>query len=55
MQFGSTSHSLAGCIGVCLEAIVPLKQIEYGVDGDLVIIYPKPYSIYLKGTITLNP
>ena len=31
--------------------IVPLKQIEYGVYGDLIIIYPKPYSIYLRGTI----
>ena len=31
--------------------IVPRKQIECGVYGDLVIIYPKPYSIYLRGTI----
>ena len=36
-------------------SIVPLKWIEYGVYGDLVIMYPKPYSIYLRGTITLNP
>ena len=28
---------------------VPLKQIEYGVYGDLIIICPKPYSIYLPG------
>ena len=28
-----------------LNPIVPLKQIEYGVYGDLVIMYPKPYSI----------
>ena len=35
--------------------IFSLKQIEYGVYGDLLIIYPKPYSIYLRGTITLNP
>ena len=27
--------------------IVPLKYIEYGVYGDLIIIYPKPYSMYL--------
>ena len=27
-----------------------LFQIEYGVYGDI-IIYPKPYSIYLRGTI----
>ena len=25
--------------------------MEYGVYGDLTIIYPKPYSIYLMGTI----
>ena len=31
--------------------IVPLKQIDYGVYGDLILIYPKPYSIYLRGTI----
>ena len=29
--------------------IIPLKQIEYGVYGDLVIMYPKPYSIYSRG------
>ena len=34
--------------------IVPLKQIEYGVYGDFIIIYPKPYSIYLRGTIELQ-
>ena len=25
--------------------MVPLKQIEHGVYGDLIVIYPKPYSI----------
>ena len=30
--------------------MAPLKQIEYGVYGGLFIIYPKPYSIYSKGT-----
>ena len=25
--------------------------IEYGVSGDGIIIYPRPYSIYLRGTI----
>ena len=35
-------------------SIVPLKYIEYGVYGDLIIIYPKPYSIYLRGTIILE-
>ena len=34
--------------------IVPFKYIEYGVYGDLSIIYPKPYSIYPRGTITFN-
>ena len=27
--------------------------MEYGVYGDLTIKYPKPYSNYLRGTITL--
>ena len=33
--------------------LVPVKQIAYGVYGDLIIniIYPNPYSIYLRGTI----
>ena len=26
-----------------------------GVYGDLIRIYPMPYSIYLRGTIPLNP
>ena len=35
-----------------LHPIVPYKLIEYGVYGDLlIIVYPKPYSIYLRGTI----
>ena len=29
-----------------LEAIAPFKYIEYGVYADLVILCPKPYSIY---------
>ena len=33
--------------------IIPLKKIEYGVYGGLIIIYPKPYYIYLRGTIYL--
>ena len=31
--------------------IVPLKWIEHGVYGMGIIRYPKPYSIYLRGTI----
>ena len=27
--------------------------IEYGVYGDLIRIYPNPYSIYLRGTVAL--
>ena len=30
---------------------VRLKQIEYGAYGDLIVIYPNPYSIYFRGTI----
>ena len=33
--------------------MVPLEEIEYGVNGDLIMTYPKPYLIYLRGTI--NP
>ena len=33
------------------RVIVPPKYIDYGVYGDLTIIHPKPYSIYLRGTI----
>ena len=29
----------------------PLKKIEYGVYGDLILICPKLYSIYFRGTI----
>ena len=32
----------------------PFKQIEYGVYGDFILIYPKPYSIYFRGTINPN-
>ena len=31
--------------------IVPLKKIEYRVYGDPIIVFPKPYSIYTRGTI----
>ena len=33
----------------------PLKWIEYGVYRDLIIIRPKPYSIYLRATINPKP
>ena len=28
---------------------VPLRELEYGVYGDLIMVYPKPYSIYVRG------
>ena len=33
-------------------SVVLLKQVEYGLYGDLVIIYPRPFSIYLRGKIS---
>ena len=30
--------------------IIVTLEIEYGVNGDLIIIYPKAYSIYFRGT-----
>ena len=36
------------------KLVIPLKYIEYEVHGDLVIIYPKLYSIYLRGTIRIE-
>ena len=36
------------------KLIVPLKYIELGVYGDLIITYPKPYSIYLRGIILIG-
>ena len=32
-----------------------IGYIEYGVYGDLIMIYPKPYSIYLRGAINPQP
>ena len=38
------------CLWLRVEGdVVPLKYIEYGVYGDLLIIYPKPYSVLLMG------
>ena len=28
--------------------------MKYGVYGNLILIYPKPYSIYLRGTISVQ-
>ena len=28
----------------------PFKSIEYAVHRDLILLYPKPYSIYLRGS-----
>ena len=41
------------CGGTSLEDLgveSDLIQIEYWVYGDLTIMYPKPYSIYLRGS-----
>ena len=42
--FGGRACSRVRCKGP-LKDIVPLKYIRYEVYGDLIIIYPKPYSI----------
>ena len=43
-----------GFSGLAGEGVlIPLKQIEYGAYGNLVIIYPNPYSIYLWGILRL--
>ena len=39
-------------LGFRVWGIVPLKYIEDGVYGDLLITYPEPYSIYIRGTIS---
>ena len=31
-----------------------IKRVEYGVYGDLIRIYPNPWSIYLRGTVGLQ-
>ena len=38
----------------CPGFIVPLNKIEYWVYVDLATIYPKPCSIYSRGTIGLR-
>ena len=50
LRFRILASGVDGLYGA--GVIVPLKQIEYGVYGDLIIliiICPKPYSI-LRGT-----
>ena len=60
-RFCPDTHNLA-CITTiitlrnsqdALNPIVPLQSMEYGVCGDRLITYPKPYSIYFRGII--NP
>ena len=50
--FNCSDQIAAQRFGICLGSVVPLKQIEYGVYGALFMIYPKPYSIHLRGAIT---
>ena len=41
-----------GSLGFRFEnPTVPPKYIEYGVYGDRIIMYPKPYFIHLRGTV----
>ena len=35
------------------EDIAPLRWIEYGVYGNLIIVYTKPYSMHLRGAAGL--
>ena len=37
--------------GTRFRVRVPLRYIEYWVYGDLITIYPMPYSIDLRGTV----
>ena len=30
------------------------KGIEYGVYGDLILMHPMPYSMYVRGTISFG-
>ena len=39
-----------GLYSLLIRCIVPFKQIEYGVYV-LSTIFPKPYSIYLRGAM----
>ena len=45
----------ASAMQVAKTPIVPLEWIKCTVYWDLLAIYPKPYSIYLRGSIPLNP
>ena len=38
-----------------IERGVMIQEFIYGVYGDLKIIYPKPYSIYLRGDHNTKP
>ena len=49
------SPTFRGSTMLGFRVIVPRQWIEYGVYGDLIMINPKPYSIYLRGTITRKP
>ena len=49
--FARRASEAHGGQGLEIQVIVPLQKIEYGVYGDVIIIHPKPFSIYLRGTI----
>ena len=50
-EFSQSSDDQPADAGCAHDDIVPLNYIEYGIYGGLIIIYPKPYSIYLRGNI----
>ena len=50
-QSGTQSSITRKVMGGNSSVIVPLKWIEHGVYGDLIIIYPRPYSMYFKGIV----
>ena len=51
---GLISGTQKGTIILTIPHIVPLKSIQYGLYGDLIIIYPRPFSIYLNWAISLK-
>ena len=54
LRFRQTTLEGSGDYGLICRVIVPLEYIESGAYGDLIIKSPKPYSIYLRGTIGLR-
>ena len=51
LKGGYIKDSIGPTKGVIKEDTRSLDSGSYGVYGDLIVIYPRPYSIYLGGTI----